>query len=230
MKDITVRQLEMANRVIGFLRENPIPFRQGSAGAELVKQIEAQVQEVRSLTTRQAAEFEQSRANSRARVAARDALSSAVERISRTAQAIAISNPALEAQFKSTGKLGDAKLETRVRALADCARPYVKEFVAFEMEPEFIERFEAKIQAFIDAIANLKANRAAHAATSQLIDAAMGRALTTMNQLDPIIENKLGGNAGLMLKWENVRHIEKRWVYKKPEAKPTAQAPVAPAA
>ena len=154
-----------------------------------------------------------------------------MERISRTAQAIAISNPALEAQFKSTGKVGDAKLETRARALADCARPHVKEFVAFEMEPEFIERFEAKIQAFVDAIANHKANRAAHAATSQLIDAAMERALTTMDQLDPVIENKLGDNAGLMLKWQNVRHIEKRWVSKKPvEAKPTTQAPVAPAA
>ena len=41
MKDVNVRQLEMANRVVGFLRENPITFRKGSAGAELVKQIEA---------------------------------------------------------------------------------------------------------------------------------------------------------------------------------------------
>jgi hypothetical protein len=231
MKDVTVRQWEMANRVVGFLRENPIAFRKGSAGAELVLQVKDQVEEIQSLTTRQAAEFEQSRANSRARVAARESLSSAVERISRTAQAIAISNPALEARFKSTGRIGDAKLETRARALADCARPHVKEFVAFEMEPEFIERFEAKIQAFVDAIANHKANRAAHAATSQLIDAAMERALTTMDQLDPVIENKLGDNAGLMLKWQNVRHIEKRWVYKKPkETKPTTQTPVAPAA
>jgi hypothetical protein len=62
-----------------------------------------------------------------------------------------------------------------------------------------------------------KASRAAHAATSQLIDEAVGRALTTLAQLDPIIENKLAGNTALQLKWENVRRIERRWVYKKPE-------------
>ena len=35
MKDVTVRQLEMANRVVGFLRENPIAFHKGSDGAHL---------------------------------------------------------------------------------------------------------------------------------------------------------------------------------------------------
>jgi hypothetical protein len=45
-------------------------------------------------------------------------------------------------------------------------------------------------------------------------------------QLDPIVENKLEGNAALNLKWENVRKVERRWVYKTSEE----ATPVAPAA
>jgi hypothetical protein len=30
-------------------------------------------------------------------------------------------------------------------------------------------------------------------------------------QLDPIMENKLAANAALLLKWINVRRIERRW-------------------
>src|SRR6516162_11658917 len=65
MKDITVRQLEMASRVVGFFRENPIGFRKNSPGADLVEQLRKQVEEIQSLTATQAAQFGLSRAYSR---------------------------------------------------------------------------------------------------------------------------------------------------------------------
>jgi hypothetical protein len=216
MKDVTVRQLEMANRVVGFLQANPIAFRKGSPGADLVVRFKKQVAEIQTLTTAQASEFAKARAHSRARGAARDSLKTTVERISRTAEAIAVTNPGMEAHFQILRRLGDAKLETRARAIADSAKPFVKEFVDYEMEPQFIQTLESKIQAFKEAIENQKATRAAHAVTSQLLNDAMERAMRILAQLDPIIENKLGSNTALQLKWENVRHVERRWVTSKP--------------
>jgi hypothetical protein len=231
MKDLTVRQLEMTNRVVRFFQANPIAFRKGSIGADLVEQFRKQVAAVQILTATQASEFAQSRACSRARGAARESLQAEVDRISRTAQAIAITRPALEARFQTFRRVGDARLETRARAVADSARPYVKEFVDFEMEPDFIKTLETKIQAFAAAIGNHKASRTAHAATSQLIDDAMAHALTTLAQLDAILENKLGGNTGLQLKWDNVRHIERRWISKKEEeTTEKSPTPLVPAA
>ena len=212
MKDLTVRQWRWQVELLDFW-ENPIAFRKGSVGGDPVEQIKKQVDGLESHAT-QSAQFGLSRANSRTRVAARESLNATVERISRTAQAIEVTNPGMEARFQAIRGVGDAKLETRARALAENARPYVKEFVAFEMEPEFITALESKIEAFTEAVANHKANRSAHAATSQLIDDAMARALTTLAQLDPIMENKLGDNTGLQLKWENVRRIERRWISK----------------
>jgi len=217
MKDVTVRQLEMANRVVGFFRENPIAFRRNSPGADLVEQLSKQVGEIQSLTATQAAQIGLSRAQSQKRGAARESLNTTVMKISHTADAIAISRPEIAARVHGGRRMGDSKLETRARALAESAKPYVKDFVNFEMDPKFIETLEAQIDALTGAIAEHKASRAAHAATSQLIDEAMGRALTTLAQLDPIIENKLAGNTALQLKWENVRRTERRWVYKKPE-------------
>ena len=231
MKDVTVRQLEMANRVVVFFQANPIGFRKGSPGAELIAQITKQFAELRSLTATQASEMAQSRAYSRARGAARESLNEAMGRINRTAQAIAVSVPEVGAIFGEGRKVGDAKLETRARSLAESAKPFVKEFVNFEMEPGFIGDLEAKIETFTRAVANHKASRNAQAATTLLIDAAMERALIILEQLDPIMENKVGGNAELLLKWENVRQVERRWIYKTPkETKPETPTPLAPAA
>jgi hypothetical protein len=231
MKDVTVRQLEMTSRVVGFFRENPIAFRKGSVGADLVEQIKKQMDEIKTLTATQSAQFGLSHANSRARGAARVSLNEAVERISRTAQAIEVTNPSMGARFQAIRGVGDAKLETRARALAENARPNVKEFVQFEMESEFVKSLESKIEAFTEAVANHKASRAAHAATSQLINDAMARALTTLEQLDAIMENKLGGNTGLQLKWVNVRRIERRWISKKTEeTTEKSPTPLVPAA
>jgi hypothetical protein len=189
------------------------------------------VDEIKSLTATQSAQFGLSRANSRTRGAARESLNATAERISRTAQAIEVTNPGMEARFQAIRGVGDAKLETRAKALAENARPYVKEFVAFEMEPEFVTALESKIEAFTEAVANHKAIRAAHAATSQLIDDAMARALTTLDQLDAIMGNKLGDNTGLQLKWENVRRVERRWISKKTEETTgKSPTPLAPAA
>ena len=232
MKDVTVRQLEMASRVVGFFEENPIAFRKSSPGAGLVEQFKKQVDDVKSLTATQAVQIGLSRSCSRRRSAARESLNAAVTRISHTAQAIEITNPGMEAQFHAIRRVGDAKLETRAKALAESVRPYVKEFVDFEMEPDFIKTLEAKTEAFIEAIADHKASRAAHSTTSQLIDEAMERALTTLGQLDAIVENKLSGNTGLQLKWENVRRIERRWI-SKPAGETTqqqAQPSIVPAA
>jgi hypothetical protein len=132
---------------------------------------------------------------------------------------MAIRGPGVEARFGAATGIGDAKLETRARSLAEMARPFVKEFVDFEMEPDFLKELESNITAFTQAVADHKASRAAHASTTQLIDAAMERALTILAELDPITENKLGGNTGLQLKWENVRRVEKRWIYKKTKEK-----------
>lgn len=140
MKDVAVRQLEMAIRVVGFFQATPIAFRKGSSGTGLVERLQQQVAEIQSLTATQASEIAQSRAYSRARGAARESLNTAMGRINRTARAMAITVPELEARFE--------------------------------------------------------------------------------------MENKLGDNMALQLKWENVRHVERRWIYKTPKE----ETPLRPAA
>jgi len=138
----------------------------------------------------------------------------------------------MEERFQTMRRVGDGRLETRARALADISRPYVKEFTGFEMPPDFVKTLEAKIDTFTVAVKNHKASRAAHVTTTQEIDAAMERAVTTIEQLDAVMENKLDGNPSLQANWENVRKIERRWVSKKPAeaAAEETPKPLAPAA
>jgi hypothetical protein len=223
MNDLIVRRLEMSNRVVGFFEEIPIAFRKGSPGPQLVDQFKQTVSEIETLTATQVSEIAQTRAHSGSRGEARAALCEALDQISRTARGMTATIAGIQGRFQPVWGVGDSKLRTHARAYAENAEPYQKEFVNFEMAPDFLDDLNSKIEAFERAVAAHAAGRSAHVATSSLVEEAMQRAMGILVQLDPIVENKLKGNAALLLKWENIRHTERAWVSKKP-AEPAAPA------
>src|SRR6266853_851577 len=96
MKDLIVRRLEMSNRVVDFFNANPIAFRKGSPGPQLVNQFKQGVTELQRLTLAQVSELGQSRAQSGLRGDARDALCQALDRITRTTRGMAATVPELD--------------------------------------------------------------------------------------------------------------------------------------
>jgi hypothetical protein len=226
MNDLTVRQLEMSNRVVEFFNENAIPFRKGSPGPELVNQFQQAVSEIQDLTAAQVSEFAQSRVHSELRGETREALCEALDQIARTSRGMAASVPGVNGKFQPVHGLGDAKLKTHALSFAENAKPFLKDFVNFEMAPDFLDDLEAKIEAFAKAVVNHTSAKSAHVATSQLVDQGMKRAMNILVQLDPIVENKLRSDPALLLQWENIRRIERAWVTKKPKpSKPPADPP-----
>jgi hypothetical protein len=204
----------MANRVVGFLKANPISFRKGAPGAGLVARFSSQVSEVQILTARQVSGMAESRADSIRRGVAREALIETMECITQTAHGLSHTTPGLNARFGTARGLGDARLLTNARSLAETVKPFAPRFVEFELKSDFLEDLGAKIDTFAKAIDDHMGGKGEHVATVKLIGTTMEQALTTLAQLDSIVANKLRGNAELLVKWENVRKVERRWIYK----------------
>jgi hypothetical protein len=220
MKEVTVRKFEMLVRVVGFLVSNPIVFRKGSQGPQLVEMFKRAVGELRDLTAKQMTDIAQARADSGDRGNARNALVEAMKKINRCAQGIAVGTPGFDDKFRMPWHAGDTVILARAHSFAENATPYLKDFVNFEMAPTFVDDLIMKIKVFEQTFAAHTASKAAHVATSQQIDDALQKAMTILAQLDPIVENKLDGNFVMTRKWENVRHTERAWVSKKPIPKP----------
>ena len=168
------------------------------------------------------------RVHAGARDTAREALVELMVRISRSATGMSATIPGVEDKFRVPWNSGDSVLLNSAHAFAENAAPLVHEFVSYEMTPTFVDDLSVKIADFEKAFSDHTASRTSHVATSKQINDAMQRALSILAQLDPIIENKVDGNLGLMAQWDNVRHTERAWTTKKPaDPKPEAAQPAA---
>jgi hypothetical protein len=163
-----------------------------------------------------------SRSSAGRRCSARKTLLATLDKISRCASGIAVARPGYGDNFRLVRKVNDTELLVGARRFADNASPVRSEFVDFEMAPTFVDDLNSKIKAFEQAMADHSVSRSEHVATKKLIDHEMQSALEILAQLDPIVSNKLAGNHDLASQWENVRHIERAWISKKPESKPVA--------
>ena len=122
MNDFIVRRLEMFNGVIGFFDSNPILFREGSPGHELVNQLKQSASELQTLTAAQVSAIAQSRAHSETRSNARSALIEALDQITRTSRGMAATVSGIQGKFLPVGSTADSKLLTMARSFAANAK------------------------------------------------------------------------------------------------------------
>jgi hypothetical protein len=223
MNDFNVRRQEMFNGVIGFLDSNPILFREGSPGHELANQFKQSAIELQTLSAAQVSAMAQSRAHSEIRSNARSALIEALDQITRTSRGMAATVSGIQGKFFAIESTADSKLLMMARSFAANAKPFQKDFVDFEMAPDFLDKLNEKIRTFELAVATYATGRSEQIATSHCVDVAMQKAMRILGQLDAIVENKLKGDSARTLQWESVRKTRRAAVSKKPvQAKPAA--------
>jgi hypothetical protein len=114
------RKFEMLTRVRDFGASNPNAFPAGSHAAELLSAIETAVIQLSGSSAAQAAGTDRARAGTANKQLAREALVDDLEKISRTARAIARRVPGLEGRFHYRSNM-------RAQTLVDTARAFVAE-------------------------------------------------------------------------------------------------------
>jgi len=142
------------------------------------------------------------------KAAARRALRVQLEKIARTAHALAGDTPELDNTFWLPRGQTDQALIARARAFAAEAVPLAAVFISHEMQKTFLADLAAAIERFEEAIHDRAVGKGAHAAARAGIQTAMRSGTAAVRKLDAIVLNKLDHDPVALAGWESARHVE----------------------
>jgi hypothetical protein len=183
-------------------------FPSTTTGGQMFAAVAATVAELSQHATNQVKGGGTAREGVTAKAGARQALRSQLEKIARTARALAVDTPELHDTFWLPGTQTDQGLLSTARAFAAAATPLATAFVTHEMPATFLADLTTAIGQFEAAIHDRDAGKATHAAAQAGITAAIRSGMTAVRKLDAIVPNKLDHDPVALAAWEKTRHVE----------------------
>ena len=221
MNSFNKRVYEMLVRIIVFATTYPQFFAKGTVPAQLLEQIQAAVQGFSGHAATQASGMGAVRRYSGSRAAARGALRSQVEAISRTARGMKIP------EFWMPRNRGDQSILEVGKAFFAKAKPLKQLFIDGHLQADFLEKLDIAVQDLERAINDQTVSKGTRTAATAAIDQTRSDALSALQCLDPIMENLLQDDPPALAVWESCRHVERTGVSKPGdgEAPPPAGPP-----
>jgi hypothetical protein len=230
MKTIDTRRYEMLVRVRDFGTANTSLFPADSLGGQMFAATEAAVVALGQHAADEVSSRGAADEGSRARIAARQRLRTALDTVRRTARAVALDTPGADGRFRRPSARGEQALMAAARASAQDARAISAALVAHGLPVAFLDELDATIRALEaairDHVAGLSANMVARSGLAAAIEAGM----IAVQRLDAIVLNRLRGDPATYAVWERARHVEQpprsRNGARKPAPTPAPPAPV----
>lgn len=216
---------EMLRRVADFGAAHEADFPAGSLGKELFALVGAAIADFNKHSAAQSSGASDARRGTANKADARNALRDALERISRTARAMAFEIDGLEEKFRLPRYLNDQKLLETARAFATDAVAYQDSFKRHELPATFLEDLAEDIADFEAASQSQNAGMENQVAASAAVDATREQGMSAVRRLDAVMRNKYAGDPATLAAWERARHIERAARLKKEAATQTAPAP-----
>ncbi len=198
------RQFERYQRCLDFISQHQQEFGAKSQAVKLKDQLQGVIDE---LSKSSDSSPKTPRTTSSQKQKANNDLRSALNRIARTANAIA----AHDETFKNTFELPDKR---RKNELADAARKFLKDgekaksaFESFDMREDFLDDLKAKLDAYEAAQGSTKAAPKTKA-NPEGDSATVAKGAQIMESLDTLVENKFHNNEGMLSEWQKASGVE----------------------
>ncbi len=199
------RQFERYQRCLGFIAQHQKEFGPKSQVSKLKDQLQGVVDEL-SKSSEGAPKAPRSTNSQKQK--ANNELRGALNRIARTANAIAKH----DSGFKNTFHLPDKR---RKNELADAARKFLKDgerakaaFESFDLREDFLEDLKAKLDAYeaaqgsVKTVAKVKANPEGDSAV-------VAKGTQIMESLDTLVENKFHNDDAMLGAWQEASQVKK---------------------
>jgi hypothetical protein len=222
MNDNLRRRYEMLIRVRDYGAQYTASFPANTRGQELFTELGTVIDEIEQLAAAQESNSRSSREGTTNRGEARTDLREEMEAISETARAMALDTHGLEDKFRiPRGNANDVVLLNAARAFAADALPLKDEFIRYGLPADFLDRLNAAIAVFEQAIDSQQRSRRSQVSATTGLDDAIERGVNKVRQLDAVVRNKFRDDAAKLAEWENARHTRR--------APQTTTAPAQPA-
>jgi hypothetical protein len=192
---------------------------------ELFARLSGVISELEAHTTAQDSGRRSAQEGTTSKASARSEVREHLERISRTARAMALTVPGLEDKFRLPRKPKDQEILTTARTFSTDADPLKAEFIRRGMPATFLEDLEADITAFETSINQKIQGTEKHVTATAAIDDAMERGLNTVRELDPIMRNTFMNDPAKLAAWLSASHVERAPKRAKPPTQPSPPTP-----
>ena len=207
MKSLDVKKYNMLIRVRDFGAARADLFPPGSLGARTFVEIGAIVDRLNASVTSESSGRRAACQGVVSKAVARAGLRQALEAISRTARGIALDTPDILTKFQMPDGESDHDLATAGRQVAEDAGPLARDFVAHGLPESFVADLRAALATFERAISGRALGRETHVGARADITAALDLAFETLQRLDAIVENRVGGDPYALAAWRVARNV-----------------------
>ncbi|HEX8138458.1 MAG TPA: hypothetical protein VF544_12775 [Pyrinomonadaceae bacterium] len=209
MKDTITRRLDTFIRVRQFGSSYAAAFTAGSRGREVLDDLNEVITEMEDHAAAQSSGKRAAKESTNLKAAAFAALREDLEAIRRTARAMALTMPGFEDKFRLPVNSGEQEWLATARAIAADAAPFKTEFIRRGLPANFLEDFNASIEAFEQTINDKAQKKGARVAVTVKLDEATARGINDLRELDAIVRNVFRNNPAVLAEWTSASHTER---------------------
>lgn len=210
MNDNLRRRYEMLLRVQDYSVQYATSFPVGTLGQEYFLELAAIIIEIERLAAAQRANERSAREGTSNRGETRTDLREEMEAISQTARSMAVGMSGLEDKFRMPyASVSDVDLLNTARAFATNALPLKDEFLRHGLPADFLDKLNAAIEAFAQAIDKQQRSKRERASATEGLGDAVERGVNKVRQLDAVVRNRMRDNRVALSEWESASHVER---------------------
>jgi hypothetical protein len=210
MNDSQRRRFERLARVVSFGETISASFPESGKGGQALSRLTNAVADAEAHATTRATNQRVQEQGTASRKDARLAVQTHVASISDTAAAIGLEHPEVRDSFRRPrANVNDQTLLITARSFALAAEPLKAHFIEYDLPADFLERLNASINAFEQAIDDQTSGASARLAANTALEETLKRGEQELEKLDTAIRNKFRDNAPKLAAWESARRLER---------------------
>lgn len=195
-------------RVGQFVADNAADFSSGIVAAQAAI-LAAVINTLQTLAGDQTAGMSDARFQYSNKATARENLREALSDIAETARSMVYQFPGIDLKFRMPRNNNDADLLAKSRAFLTDATPLKNDFIAYEMNADFLTELQETIEAFEQSVNAQGSATDAHIEATADIGAEVRKGMIAVRTMDAPVRNKYRGNAGKIAAWESASHVER---------------------
>lgn len=209
MNDTQRRRHERGLRVRDFTETVKDSFAANSKSTQAIARVGQLVEQLIALDAAHATNKRAALAGTSGKKDTREELHSMLKRLSRTANAVGMDDPAVKDRFRlPTSNPNAQTLIGTARSFLAEATPLKTRLAEYGLSGDFLNTLGAKIEAFETYASQQNTGASERKANSAAIDAALDELDAEIARLDAIVTNQFADDAARLAAWQSARRVE----------------------
>ncbi len=204
------RRLKMLGEVAGFRQRHNAEITTGSKLAQLLDQALAAETEATSGGTEQTSGDGAARAGTETKQDLYQGFLEDLRAIRRTARTVSKTVPGAVEQFRLPRSISQFNILTTARAFLKDVEPLEAEFLACEMDPNFMKDLKDDIEAYEKAADAQGDGKGKKTGATRTIAEAISDGCDAVRDADPLVKNKYRNNPAALAEWLTASHVARR--------------------